>query len=168
MISHKLKPPTIPVPPLVENPSSVPGAVSERYSYSDSRHSDGLRGRGGSAPPDNPESAEQYELGDYRNIQEHKDADDGEYRREAKREKKRQWLETQDEMKFSHSLQFNAVPDWSSHYIAYSNLKKLCVIPSWCSGLNALALTTCLQNIPTREVGPSIEIRRWRIETAHQ
>ncbi|KAF2433163.1 SPX domain-containing protein [Tothia fuscella] len=28
-------------------------------------------------------------------------------------------------MKFSHSLQFNAVPDWSSHYIAYSNLKKL-------------------------------------------
>jgi SPX domain protein involved in polyphosphate accumulation len=30
-------------------------------------------------------------------------------------------------MKFSHSLQFNAVPDWSSHYIAYSNLKKLSV-----------------------------------------
>ncbi|KAF1808631.1 plasma membrane phosphate transporter-like protein Pho87 [Eremomyces bilateralis CBS 781.70] len=28
-------------------------------------------------------------------------------------------------MKFSHSLQFNAVPDWSSQYIAYSNLKKL-------------------------------------------
>ncbi|KAF2866162.1 SPX domain-containing protein [Massariosphaeria phaeospora] len=28
-------------------------------------------------------------------------------------------------MKFSHSLQFNAVPDWSSNYIAYSNLKKL-------------------------------------------
>ena len=30
-------------------------------------------------------------------------------------------------MKFSHSIQFNAVPDWSSHYIAYSNLKKLWV-----------------------------------------
>ncbi|KAI5280588.1 low-affinity phosphate transporter, partial [Ascosphaera aggregata] len=30
-----------------------------------------------------------------------------------------------DIMKFSHSLQFNAVPDWSTHYIAYSNLKKL-------------------------------------------
>ena len=30
-----------------------------------------------------------------------------------------------DEMKFSHSIQFNAVPDWSSNYIAYSNLKKL-------------------------------------------
>lgn len=28
-------------------------------------------------------------------------------------------------MKFSHSLQFNAVPDWSAYYIAYSNLKKL-------------------------------------------
>lgn len=30
-----------------------------------------------------------------------------------------------DRMKFSHSLQFNAVPDWSAFYIAYSNLKKL-------------------------------------------
>ena len=29
------------------------------------------------------------------------------------------------DMKFSHSLQFNAVPDWSNQYIAYSNLKKL-------------------------------------------
>ncbi|SSD60358.1 related to Low-affinity phosphate transporter PHO91 [Saccharomycodes ludwigii] len=28
-------------------------------------------------------------------------------------------------MKFSHSLQFNAVPEWSSRYIAYSQLKKL-------------------------------------------
>ncbi|SCU83017.1 LAMI_0C01706g1_1 [Lachancea mirantina] len=28
-------------------------------------------------------------------------------------------------MKFSHSLQFNAVPEWSSHYIAYSQLKRL-------------------------------------------
>lgn len=28
-------------------------------------------------------------------------------------------------MKFSHSIQFNAVPDWSSQYINYSNLKKL-------------------------------------------
>lgn len=28
-------------------------------------------------------------------------------------------------MKFSHSLQFNAVPEWSTKYIAYSNLKKL-------------------------------------------
>ena len=29
------------------------------------------------------------------------------------------------DMKFSHSIQFNAVQEWSSHYIAYSNLKKL-------------------------------------------
>ena len=28
-------------------------------------------------------------------------------------------------MKFSHSLQFNAVPEWSTKYIAYSQLKKL-------------------------------------------
>ncbi|KAJ5678772.1 hypothetical protein N7462_007016 [Penicillium macrosclerotiorum] len=32
---------------------------------------------------------------------------------------------TAAKMKFSHSIQFNAVPDWSSNYIAYSNLKKL-------------------------------------------
>lgn len=32
---------------------------------------------------------------------------------------------TELKMKFSHSLQFNAVPDWSAYYIAYSNLKKL-------------------------------------------
>jgi phosphate transporter len=30
-------------------------------------------------------------------------------------------------MKFSHSLQFNSVPDWSAYYIAYDNLKKLYV-----------------------------------------
>ena len=33
-------------------------------------------------------------------------------------------------MKFSHSIQFNAVPDWSNHYISYSNLKKLSVASS--------------------------------------
>lgn len=47
--------------------------------------------------------------------------------RRLKREEKSRWLDEQDEMKFSHSIQFNAVPDWSSHYIAYSNLKKMCV-----------------------------------------
>lgn len=30
-----------------------------------------------------------------------------------------------NQMKFSHSLQFNAVPEWSSKYIAYSALKKV-------------------------------------------
>ncbi|KAK6832686.1 hypothetical protein RU639_004362 [Aspergillus parasiticus] len=33
--------------------------------------------------------------------------------------------EPQSKMKFSHSIQFNAVPEWSSYYLAYSNLKKL-------------------------------------------
>ncbi|KAL5624235.1 hypothetical protein BROUX41_004295 [Berkeleyomyces rouxiae] len=44
---------------------------------------------------------------------------------EQKRRDKKQRLLQNDEMRFSHSIQFNAVPDWSSHYIAYSNLKKL-------------------------------------------
>jgi hypothetical protein len=48
--------------------------------------------------------------------------------RERKRREKLEQLREADEMKFSHSLQFNAVPDWSSHYISYSNLKKLYVI----------------------------------------
>jgi len=47
--------------------------------------------------------------------------------RRLKRDEKRRWLDEQDDMKFSHSIQFNAVPDWSSHYIAYSNLKKMYV-----------------------------------------
>ena len=49
---------------------------------------------------------------------------EGDGDRDTRRAEKRRWLEEQDEMKFSHSIQFNAVPDWSSHYIAYSNLKK--------------------------------------------
>lgn len=32
---------------------------------------------------------------------------------------------TNKKMKFSHSLQFNAVPEWSSKYINYSSLKKI-------------------------------------------
>ncbi|MCJ1309064.1 low-affinity phosphate transporter [Agyrium rufum] len=46
-------------------------------------------------------------------------------RRAQKRVRKLQELIDREEMKFSHSVQFNAVPDWSSHYISYSNLKKL-------------------------------------------
>ncbi|KAJ4297640.1 hypothetical protein N0V90_005534 [Kalmusia sp. IMI 367209] len=48
-----------------------------------------------------------------------------EHKRAQKRQEKLEQLRAADEMKFSHSLQFNAVPDWSNHYIAYSNLKKL-------------------------------------------
>ncbi|KAF1829920.1 hypothetical protein BDW02DRAFT_592273 [Decorospora gaudefroyi] len=47
-----------------------------------------------------------------------------ESKREQKRREKLEQLREAEEMKFSHSLQFNAVPDWSNHYIAYSNLKK--------------------------------------------
>lgn len=42
-----------------------------------------------------------------------------------KRLNKLQLLAEREDMKFSHSIQFNAVPDWSSNYISYSNLKKL-------------------------------------------
>lgn len=48
-----------------------------------------------------------------------------ESRRSDKRLRKLERLAEQEEMKFSHSIQFNAVPDWSSNYISYSNLKKL-------------------------------------------
>jgi SPX domain len=51
---------------------------------------------------------------------------------EARRDKKLilklDELAHREEMKFSHSIQFNAVPDWSSNYISYSNLKKLYVL----------------------------------------
>jgi hypothetical protein len=84
-----------------------------------------LRGRGGSRePPGNLLAGDDYELTDYRRIQARKEREDLEARRATKRAEKRRWLEEQDDMKFSHSIQFNAVPDWSSHYIAYSNLKK--------------------------------------------
>ena len=46
-------------------------------------------------------------------------------RRSNMRLRKLERLAEQEEMKFSHSIQFNAVPDWSSNYISYSNLKKL-------------------------------------------
>ncbi|KAJ0168346.1 putative transporter C3B8.04c [Colletotrichum tanaceti] len=68
---------------------------------------------------------ESYELADYNHITAQKTTENREAQLQQKRLWKRRWLEEQDDMKFSHSIQFNAVPDWSSHYIAYSNLKKL-------------------------------------------
>jgi hypothetical protein len=53
------------------------------------------------------------------------EAEKVESKRERNRREKLERLLEEGEMKFSHSLQFNSVPDWSSHYIAYSNLKKL-------------------------------------------
>ncbi|KAF5667581.1 atpase [Fusarium heterosporum] len=127
-----------------DNPSSVPGVAPTTFQ---TRLNDAHPTRGGSASAsllDHPalvshknqhdssvnttssaQQSEHFELVDYPPIQARQDAADRESRRQAKRDQKRRWLEEQDEMKFSHSIQFNAVPDWSSHYIAYSNLKKL-------------------------------------------
>jgi phosphate transporter len=80
-------------------------------------------------PPAPARPNEQFELVDYPHTNVDRDhrnaAQASELSENPKRAKKRQWLDAQDEMRFSHSIQFNAVPDWSSHYIAYSNLKKL-------------------------------------------
>ncbi|MBE3047647.1 hypothetical protein IMZ48_35070 [Candidatus Bathyarchaeota archaeon] len=72
---------------------------------------------------------EEYELGDYVDVRARRERRDREARQLDKRREKRRRLDERDEMKFSHSIQFNAVPDWSSQYLAYSNLKKLCVVP---------------------------------------
>ncbi|OBT69785.1 hypothetical protein VE03_00946 [Pseudogymnoascus sp. 23342-1-I1] len=66
-----------------------------------------------------------YELTDFNVPKQTADFEAREARRLAKRVEKLARREEEFEMKFSHSIQFNAVPDWSSHYIAYSNLKKL-------------------------------------------
>ncbi|PNY26005.1 Leptomycin B resistance protein [Tolypocladium capitatum] len=122
---------TIPPPAGLQHPSSDRGAGPTTHSAVTSNRpsTGGHRERGGSAQIDDSlvhlPDADAYELSDYRDIQVRARAGDRESRRRGRREHKRRWLETQDEMKFSHSIQFNAVPDWSSHYIAYSNLKKL-------------------------------------------
>lgn len=114
---------TISSPAVSRNPSSVPDNDNDTGPATSNHPSE----RGGNAAPVSfpPPDHLSYELDDYRIIQARKDADEAERRRQEKKQDKRAWLEEQDEMKFSHSIQFNAVPDWSSHYIAYSNLKKL-------------------------------------------
>ncbi|ODA83908.1 hypothetical protein RJ55_02425 [Drechmeria coniospora] len=123
--------PTISPPASLLNPSSVPGAGPTR---STNCSQTAVSERGGSDAADHhhhrlrfhdTSTAVVLELSDYGEIQASKDAQERDRKRREKRESKRRWLEAQDEMKFSHSIQFNAVPDWSSHYIAYSNLKKL-------------------------------------------
>ena len=52
-------------------------------------------------------------------------AHEGDTRHRRQRERRYRELLRREAMKFSHSVQFNAVPEWSSHYINYSNLKKL-------------------------------------------
>ncbi|KAK4061624.1 uncharacterized protein Triagg1_10253 [Trichoderma aggressivum f. europaeum] len=115
---------TIQPPERPGNPSSsVPVTDLTASAVNDNPRSTGAFERGGSVQL--ATSPDTYELADYKEIAERSIIEDRQHQREDKRALKRQWLETQDEMKFSHSIQFNAVPDWSSHYIAYSNLKKL-------------------------------------------
>ncbi|KAF4624548.1 hypothetical protein G7Y89_g13622 [Cudoniella acicularis] len=80
---------------------------------------------GGNSTQHQDAITEDYELVDYAGIKDRRKREARYLEREARRADKLRRLDEEDEMKFSHSIQFNAVPDWSSHYIAYSNLKKL-------------------------------------------
>ncbi len=111
------------IPP--PDPSSEPpyvGGSNRRIT----ENSHQLVGGGSFAPRQHQlADSEEYELADYTGIEERQKKDWRYFERKAKRAQKIRELQEADEMKFSHSIQFNAVPDWSSHYIAYSNLKKL-------------------------------------------
>lgn len=65
------------------------------------------------------------ELDDFTDTGKRFVADEYQARHRLKSQRKLRELHRREAMKFSHSVQFNAVPDWSSHYISYSNLKKL-------------------------------------------
>ncbi|KAK5988670.1 ABC transporter 1 [Cladobotryum mycophilum] len=136
LVERSFKSTTIRAPTLLRNPSSssIPSPGPTAHIADDNHNSTTVGERGGNAPVSTDRlihshthhtTQESYELSDYRDIAARKAIEDRERRRQEKRAQKREWLETQDEMKFSHSIQFNAVPDWSSHYLAYSNLKKL-------------------------------------------
>jgi len=112
------------------NPSSEPDTSRAASSLSTDPQSSTRLARGGSRVSrvalsrsfaDN--DVETFELVDYVRIQRRRDQQA--QKRATRAELKIRQLDEADEMKFSHSIQFNAVPDWSSHYIAYSNLKKL-------------------------------------------
>lgn len=121
----------IPPPVGLGNPPSVSAAGQAILTGHVNRSTISQSERGGEVRNIDPlihfgEQGEAIELGEYHdNNNQPKAADEAEALQDEKRARKRAWLEEQDEMKFSHSIQFNAVPDWSSHYIAYSNLKKL-------------------------------------------
>ncbi|RDL40236.1 Uncharacterized protein BP5553_00215 [Venustampulla echinocandica] len=87
-------------------------------------HRQSTRPEGGGRPKP-PAQPEEFELIDYAGAKTRCKSDAEQIKRQAKRVEKLRRLNQADEMKFSHSIQFNAVPDWSSYYIAYSNLKKL-------------------------------------------
>lgn len=124
---------TIPPPSPSRSPSSIPGHSGGPANAIDASTRDpalvGAADGGGSDARVGRHLArstpEQYELADYAQLQRRKSRRTNEKASAARRAEQRRRLDEQDEMKFSHSIQFNAVPDWSSHYIAYSNLKKL-------------------------------------------
>jgi hypothetical protein len=114
-----------PIPPTrgqTKKQSRNPGWLP-KYAFAPNHIIDilGLRFSDNSEPP--------LELEDLTNTLQSPPADKGALspaaRRSDKRLHKPERLAEQEEMKFSHSIQFNAVPDWSGNYIAYSNLKKL-------------------------------------------
>jgi phosphate transporter len=130
IVALEAKADKIPPPSALPDPSSTrsAGRQVQEPAASTRQTPPGHRQRGGSihrATSDSP--PDQIELVEYPTAaQKYHDAvRERERRYDTKRAEKRRWLEEQDEMKFSHSIQFNAVPDWSNHYIAYSNLKKL-------------------------------------------
>ncbi|KAI9737291.1 MAG: low-affinity phosphate transporter [Claussenomyces sp. TS43310] len=106
--------------------STVPGPGPDDLAEghrSDARLTGGGNVLYNSRGPDS-DAVEQYELVDYASTQLSQEREDRRVAYRRRKAEKIKRLDEEDEMKFSHSIQFNAVPDWSSHYIAYSNLKK--------------------------------------------
>ena len=86
---------------------------------------------GGGGPLARATPTSDLELDDLAGRDEQRASHVAQRRKAAARQAKIKRLQQEEEdMKFSHSVQFNAVPDWSSHYISYSNLKKLWVLSS--------------------------------------
>ncbi|KAK4666993.1 low-affinity phosphate transporter [Podospora pseudopauciseta] len=115
-------------------PSAFQEVPSSLYAPQEARRphkTSDLLVRGGSSSSSTV--GEEYELAEYKAGDKQREREreynektrDRQRRYNVRRAEKRRWLEHNDEMKFSHSIQFNAVPDWSNHYIAYSTLKKL-------------------------------------------
>ena len=132
---------TISSPTPHRNPSSLRASIFGRpQAASATNRSAGLPVRGGSGldrRPSPADSSDEYELADFRDITEQAQRRNT-LDRTLPRPSKRRWIDDYLTMKFSHSILFNSVPDWSSHYLAYSNLKKLWVFRLDRRGRNAL------------------------------
>lgn len=140
------------------NPSSTRNSSRPQPNSTADRSSTRLERGGSAAQP----HSEEFELADYTGIQERREKESRWLGREARRAEKIRRLDAEDEMKFSHSIQFNAVPDWSSHYIAYSNLKKLYVSAGRRRTLPRIQtnFTNCLKDLSARKDHPQTRRRR--------